>query len=157
MKKYTLFIGLALMLFLTSCGNSGNQSETNNSNDRDTKQVSEKKVSDLLTQQSFEKMLNIHGISLYPDLEFKNIEENDDGDIKIIYTVPDLSDESHEKVCSYIDTEFSKLENNGWNTMPAAHIAMKKDGNKKIGIQINEAFYKPGNLHEIYITYGTVE
>jgi hypothetical protein len=97
-------------------------------------------------------MFNIHGIYLYPNLKFKNIKENDDGDIKIIYTVPALSDESHEKVCDYIEKEFSKLENNGWNTMPAAHIAMKKDGNKKIAIQINEAFYKPGNLHDIYVT-----
>jgi len=46
MKKTTLiFVGIALaILLLPSCGNSNKQSETNSSNTKDTKQVSEKKV-----------------------------------------------------------------------------------------------------------------
>lgn len=161
MKKSTLiFVGIALAtLLLSSCGNSDKQSETNSSNTKDTKQVNEKKVSDLLTQQGFEKMIAGYGISLYPNIKFKEIKEKNNGDIMITYIVPDKSEESHQKLKEYIANEFSKLEKNGWGTMPTmtGGIAMKKEGNKKIAIQINEAFYKPGNLHELAVSFGAVE
>lgn len=56
----------------------------------------------------------------------------------ITYIVSDKSAENHQKLKEYIANEFSKLEKNGWNTMPTVHITIKKEGNKKNSIQINE-------------------
>ncbi len=160
MKKIVLILVAIVILtatMLLSSHKTSNSLNTNSSQSKGTNQVNEKKVENLLTQEKFENKIKSYGVSLYPNIKFKEIKENGDGDIVITYTIPDKSEGSHQKVKDYIAGEFSKLKKNGWDTMPTAHIAMKKQGNNKISIQINTVFYKSSKLHKLYFTLGTVE
>ena len=158
MKKVTLIISIAGLLVVSACGNSNKQTENNDeqsiaTSDKTTKE----EVPKLQTKEGFEKMLKDYGIAVYPDAKFKNIKRNDDGDFVITYTIDDLSSESHEKVKEYIANAFASLKEDGWNTEPSFHIAMKKEGDHKVAIQINEAYVTDYKFHELSISYGTTD
>jgi len=155
MKKITVMMSIATLSMLIACGNSSKQSVNN---DDQTITVSEKitneKVSNLQTKEGFEKMLKDYKISIYSNAKFKDIKKKGNGDFVITYIIDDLSSASHEKVKKYIAKAFANLKENGWGTEPSFHIAMKKEGDYKVGIEINEVYVTSLKLHKLIISYG---
>ncbi len=158
MKKVTVIMSIAALLILTACGNSNKQTSNNDEQTIATsEETTKEEVPNLQTKEGFEKMLKDYGISIYPDAKFNNIKRNGNGDFVIRYTIDDLSGESHEKVKEYIANAFANLKENGWGTEPSFHIAMKKEGDHKVGIEINEAYNTDIKLHELIISYGITD
>jgi hypothetical protein len=155
MKKATLIVTV-IILSITMFSCSGGNSKSNSDNNKDnSKQVNETKKQDLLTQQGFEKMLSEYGITLYSEMKFESIKKKGD-DINITYNVPDLSEESHQKIKDYIANELLKLKNEGWGVEESCGLAMKKENNYNVGITISEGYAPEYKLHSIIYTYAKV-
>ena len=150
MKKATLVISVAIALILSACGNANK----NNDSKQTTEEKSEK-VQGVMSQQDFEKILEKYGISLYADMEFESIKNNGD-EIGAQYTVPDLSEENHQKAKEYIANELSKLKNDGWGVEESFGIAMKKEDNYKVSIQFTQRYASDLKIHWVVISYGKV-
>ncbi len=159
MKKITFILSFSLLLFATSCGNSENKTKekAEKKSDVKTEETSPKPSVDFSTQAGFEKQLAAYGIQLYPNLTFEEIKGDPEDEVTIIYTLPDFSNESKDKVSQYIEEQIKSLQNKGWKGMvkPVA-IAYKKEDDHKASIQISQTIYHEGKIHYLSYTYGRV-
>jgi len=152
MKKVTLVLGLSiLMAMVSACTNSKDE----NQNKDTPKKVLEVKKDDLHTEQGYEKMLKKYGITLYKNSKFKKIKNTNDG-INAIYDVNNVSQEEKEKVKKYIDNELDKLKKSGWGVEKSFGMAMKKESNYKVAIQITQSYVSDLKIHRISYSYGKV-
>ena len=153
MKNVTLSLILVLVFALVSCGDT----ETKNDSEKvdAVEQAANLEQENLLTQENFEKVVKGYGLDLYPEMKFKSIKQKGD-DIVATYSVADLSVESKQKVADYIAKEFAKKKEAGWGVNEHVGIAMKKENEYKIGIEIGQAYNSKMGIHNIVISYGKV-
>ncbi len=154
MKTLTLITIAFSVLVLFSCGNSDTKTNENNNKSEQVNTTNEEP--DLTKQEDFEKMLSGYGISLYPDIVLKKIKTNSNDEIVATYNVSDMSAESKQKINDYISNELLKLKNAGWGVEETLKIAMKKENNYKVGIQINQSYAPDLKLHTIIYSYSKV-
>ncbi len=154
MKKVTLILIVVSALALFSCGNSDKKTNENSNNNSEQADKTEKQ--DLFTQQDFEKILSGYGITLLSDMKFENIKENSNDEIVATYAVNNLSEESNQEVKDYIVNELLKLKNAGWGVEESFGMAMKKENEYKVAIQINQSYAPDLKIHTIIYSYGKV-
>jgi len=152
MKNFIVVCCVIFMAAVSGCSSQNNDNKNSNESAEKQQVVAKESSSDvLLTQEGMEKKLASLGISVYPGAELEKVDLGyGSGCHRIVYNIPDSTEESRNVVDEYYKPIFDKLESSGWKKVVDQTGSYRKDSNQ---ITFSHPFNMQLGIHNIVLVF----